>query len=59
MVIEHAKTTGLDASDSFHSQVEPMDGCRVIIPVGMHRAASGLHDVPTPSDLLCAVLAAC
>lgn len=52
MIIDHAKTTGLDGSDSFHLQVEPMDGCGVIIPVGMHRAASGLHDEPTPSYLL-------
>ncbi len=59
MVTDHAKTTGLDASDPFHSQVEPMDGCGVIIPVGVHRAVGGFHDAPTPGDLLCAALAAC
>ncbi len=59
MVTDHAKTTGLEASDPFHSQVEPMDGCGVVIPVGVHRAVGGHHDAPTPGDLLCAALAAC
>ncbi len=59
MVTDHAKTTGPDASDPFHSQVEPMDGCGVVIPVGVHSAVGGPHDAPTPGDLLCAALAAC
>lgn len=59
MVTDHAKTTSLDASDPFHSQVEPMDGCGVVIPVGVHSAVGGPHDAPTPGDLLCAALAAC
>lgn len=59
MVTDRAKTSGQDASDPFHSQVEPMDGCGVVIPVGVHSAVGGAHDAPTPGDLLCAALAAC
>ena len=59
MVTDHARTCGTELSDPFHSQVEPMDGCGVTVPVGVHRAVGGLHDAPTPGDLLCAALAAC
>lgn len=59
MVTDHAKTNGRDAADPFHSHVEPMDGCGVVIPVGVHAAVGGAHDAPTPGDLLCAALAAC
>lgn len=59
MVVDHAKTSGKVASDPFHSEVEPMDGCGISIPVGVHAAVGGLHDAPTPGDLLCAALAAC
>jgi uncharacterized OsmC-like protein len=59
MVVDHAKTSGEVASDPFHSRVEPMDGCGISIPVGVHAAVGGMHDAPTPGDLLCAALAAC
>lgn len=59
MVTDHARTCGANPSDPFHSVVEPMDGCGVSVPVGVHRAVGGLHDAPTPGDLLCAALAAC
>lgn len=59
MVTDHARTTGEVASDPFHSKVEPMVGCGITIPVGVHAAVGGLHDAPTPGDLLCAALAAC
>jgi uncharacterized OsmC-like protein len=59
MVTDHARTCGIDPADPFHSRVEPMDGCGVSVPVGVHRAVGGLHDAPTPGDLLCAALAAC
>lgn len=59
MVIDHAKTSGELASDPFHSRVEPMDGCGVSVPIGVHAAVGGQHDAPTPGDLLCAALAAC
>lgn len=59
MVTDHARTCGIDPSDPFHSSVEPMDGCGVSVPVGVHRAVGGPHDAPTPGDLLCAALAAC
>lgn len=59
MVTDHARTCGIDPSDPFHSRVEPMDGCGVVIPIGVHRAVGGLHDAPTPGDMLCAALAAC
>ena len=58
-VIDHARTTGADAADPFHSTVEPMPGCGATLPVGVHRAIGGLHDAPTPGDILCAALAAC
>ena len=59
MVVDHAKTSGDVAADPFHSRVEPMDGCGVSVPVGVHAALGGMHDAPTPGDLLCAALAAC
>jgi uncharacterized OsmC-like protein len=59
MVTDHARTCGADPADPFHSRVEPMDGCGVVVPVGVHRAVGGLHDAPTPGDMLCAALAAC
>lgn len=59
MVTDHARSCGTDPSDPFHSTVEPMDGCGVSVPVGVHRAVGGLHDAPTPGDLLCGALAAC
>jgi uncharacterized OsmC-like protein len=58
-VTDHARTTGADPGDPFHSTVEPMPGCGVVLPVGVHRALGGLHDAPTPGDILCAALAAC
>jgi uncharacterized OsmC-like protein len=59
MVTDHAKTTGEDATDPYHSIVEPMDGCGVSVQVGVHAAVGGKHDAPTPGDILCAALAAC
>lgn len=59
MVTDHALARGADPSDPFHSVVEPMDGCGVQVPIGVHRALGGLHDAPTPGDMLCAALAAC
>jgi uncharacterized OsmC-like protein len=59
MVIDHARTLSNTPSDPFHSKVEPMDGCGVSVPVGVHAAIGGKHDAPTPGDLLCAALAAC
>lgn len=59
VVTDHARACGASAADPFHSSVEPMDGCGVSIPVGVHAALGGPHDAPTPGDLLCAALAAC
>jgi uncharacterized OsmC-like protein len=36
-----------------------MPGCGATIPVGVHSALGGVHDAPTPGDILCAALAAC
>lgn len=58
-VVDHARTCGAPAADPFHSLVEPMDGCGVRVPVGVHAGLGGPHDAPTPGDLLCAALAAC
>ena len=59
MVSDHARTTGADPRDPFHATVEPMTGCGVKVPVGVHRAVGGPHDAPTPGDILCAALASC
>lgn len=59
MVTDHARTCGTNPADPFHTLVEPMDGCGVCVPIGVHRAVGGLHDAPTPGDMLCAALAAC
>ena len=58
-VTDQARTSAQNPVDPFHSTVEPMPGSGVSIPVGVHRAVGGLHDAPTPGDLLCAALAAC
>ena len=58
-VIDRAITTGVNTSDPFHSVVEPMPGSGATLPVGVHRAIGGMHDAPTPGDILCAALAAC
>lgn len=59
-VTDHARTTmGPDPSDPFHSTVEPMTGSGTWLPVSVHRGLGGLHDAPTPGDILCAALAAC
>lgn len=58
-VTDHAATSSTDHRDPFHATVEPMTGCGVTIPVGVHSALGGPHDVPTPGDILCAALAAC
>ena len=36
-----------------------MPGCGATLPVGVHSALGGVHDAPTPGDILCAALAAC
>jgi uncharacterized OsmC-like protein len=58
-ITDHARTIGTDPLDPFHSIVEPMPGCGAALPVGVHRAIGGMHDAPTPGDILCAALAAC
>lgn len=59
LVTDHGRTSGADPADPFHSVVEPMPGCGATLPVGVHRAIGGMHDAPTPGDILCAALAAC
>ncbi|HSS62865.1 MAG TPA: OsmC family protein [Gammaproteobacteria bacterium] len=58
-VVDRARTSGADASDPYHSTVEPMPGCGAKLPVGVHSALGGIHDAPTPGDILCSALAAC
>ncbi|MBE0566515.1 MAG: OsmC family protein [Krumholzibacteria bacterium] len=50
LVTDHTRTGGQEPADPFHLQVEPMDGCGIVVPVGTHAALG---------DLLCAALAAC
>ena len=59
IVIDEAQTSGVDPTDPFHFSVKPMKNSSVEIPVGVHHAVGGLHDAPTPGDILCAALAAC
>ena len=59
MVVDQAYTSGIDPTDPFHFIVKPMPSSDVEIPVGVHHAVGGLHDAPTPGDILCAALAAC
>jgi uncharacterized OsmC-like protein len=59
LVVDHARTSGADESDPYHSSVEPMPGCGARVPVSVHKALGGPHDAPTPGDILCAALAAC
>lgn len=59
LVTDHARTCGNLPSDPFHTDVQPMDGCGVVVPIGTHAAVGGPHDGPTPGDMLCAALAAC
>jgi len=59
LVVDRAQTSGQNASDPYHSVVEPMPGCGETLRVGVHRALGGLHDAPTPGDILCSALAAC
>ena len=59
MVVDQAQTSGVDPADPFHFRVKPMANSNVEIPVGVHHAVGGLHDAPTPGDILCAALAAC
>jgi len=58
-VTDHAHTSATNNTDPFHAIVEPMPGCGTKVPVGVHRAVGGMHDAPTPGDILCAALAAC
>lgn len=59
LVVDRARTLGTDTCDPFHSIVEPMPGSGATTPVGVHGALGGIHDAPTPGDILCAALAAC
>ena len=59
LVVDCAVTSSANNLDPFHATVEPMEGCGIKVPVGVHSALGGVHDAPTPGDLLCAALAAC
>ena len=59
MVVDQAQTSGIDPTDPFHFSVQPMADSNLEIPIGVHHAVGGLHDAPTPGDILCAALAAC
>jgi uncharacterized OsmC-like protein len=59
LVTDCARVQGSIADDPFHSIVMPMPRSGITVPVGVHSALGGLHDAPTPGDLLCAAFAAC
>jgi len=59
LVTDRARAQGSIADDPFHSIVMPMPRSAIAVPVGVHSALGGLHDAPTPGDILCAAFAAC
>ena len=59
MVSDNARTEAVDHADPFHASVFPRQELGVAVPIGVHEAVGGLHDAPTPGDMLCAALAAC
>ena len=59
LVADCAHAQGNIADDPFHSIVMPMPRSGIALPVGVHAAVGGLHDAPTPGDILCAAFAAC
>jgi len=59
LVADCAHAQGNIADDPFHSIVMPMPRSGIAVPVGVHAAVGGLHDAPTPGDILCAAFAAC
>ncbi|MES2188797.1 MAG: OsmC family protein [Pseudomonadota bacterium] len=59
LIVDCAVTASTNNLDPFHATVEPMEGCGIKVPVGVHSALGGPHDAPTPGDILCAALAAC
>ena len=59
LITDRAHALGAIADDPFHSIVRPMPTSGFAVPVGVHSALGGLHDAPTPGDILCAALASC
>ena len=59
LVTDCANAQGRIADDPFHTMVMPMPRSGITVPVGVHGALGGLHDAPTPGDILCAAFAAC
>ena len=59
--VDHATTRseGPEANDPMHDTVRIASGFDVPVDIGVHRNLGGLHDSPTPGDVLCAALAAC
>jgi uncharacterized OsmC-like protein len=50
---------GADPDDPMHATIAIASGFDVRLDIGVHRNLGGLHDRPTPGDVLCAALAAC
>lgn len=48
-----------DLKDPFHTEVILNEEIQHTLPVGLHRAVGGLHDLPNPGDIMAASLAAC
>jgi len=59
LVTDTACTRSIEPNDPFHTIVEDMVGSDVMVPISVHSALGGLHDAPTPGDMLCAAFAAC
>jgi len=51
--------TGDEAADPMHSKVAVAPDLNVHLPIGVHQNIGGLHDQPTPGEVLCAALASC
>lgn len=53
------RSANVKIGDPFHGEVEVGDGYGVTFRYGLDRKIGGLHDLPNPGDMLCAVLASC
>ncbi len=53
------RASGPQAGDPMHATVAIASGFDLCLPTGVHRNLGGLHDRPTPGDVLCAALASC
>jgi uncharacterized OsmC-like protein len=59
LITHSSEVLGANLHDPFRTSVTVSDDLQVPFKVGIHRAVGGDHDLPNPSDMLCAALASC